>query len=1116
MVNRDALLVGSVRLGASMSLPRSTVLAVLLFQFSFPDPAGATTAGPITELATTPVAGQRAPSIAWDGTQYVIVWEDARLAATNGTDLYVARVAPDGTLMDPNGIGLLENSVLGGNQTQPQIVWNPNAAAHAIVWQSAHLGSPDIFFARFLPGTGSTIPSAGVLATDGGTDAESRPGVYYTANQYLITFQTIFDGVPGVSRIQARRLQLDGVNFLDPAPFNIVDPAAGSTFETNAAVLSVGSNFLVAWQDDRNGNVDLFARTIPDSGAVPSDTGTALGPAQLSQNSVSWSPLGVGNLMAVWQDGSNTIDQDVSGRRFTGTLTSLGPVQTISGAVNDQREPKIAGDSTGGLVVWQDRRNGSLNGITYGARLDASGNVLDPEGFPIMIYNRNSFEHAVAKGPGDDYLVASVRFDATTPRIHYRIVRNEVPDGTMTGTGQAMVPADGVTTADITFGPAVGQSGLDVVDQTLYTVMLSQPGVEIVAPDADPSTPGHQVPAVSGEVFLQLRTVEHVMVDVTVSSVEGSSSGTAQVTFLNVPPSVSNVQVSPAPMPRSTEDLTLTYTYSDVNMDPEMGTILQWTRNSAVQGQVTGTTVPASETRKGDEWRVGVTPSDGQTQNPLGAQVFSNIVTIGNSPPVALNPSITPNNDVRTGTELTAGYLFDDPDGDGEGASELRWYESGTERTDLFNQDTVPGTEVIKGQSWYFTVLPHDGTEPGDLVTSPTIDVVNTAPVARAGMDDSVLERRRYVLDGTASSDIDPQDGLTYTWTQVQNGSAEVELSSTSSPTPSFMAPSILVSEPLQFDLVVNDGDVDSPADRVVITVTPIQNSDPDDLDDEEEMEAGTDPTAGDTDKDGLDDYQEVRIAFTNPLDEDTDDDGVRDGAEGQICRNCDADPLGDADGDQVINALDPDSDDDMLMDGTELGIRNPLNGGGTAPYEYAGTDEGAGFFIADADPNTTTNPIDPDTDQDTFLDGVEDANHDGRVDDGESDPNDPTDPGIPCTAGGAECPQGLACGPDGLCVMDETSDGGPVCMPLSESLECCMGGCVGGTKVDPICTSNGALESCPIGATQCRANSCEDPFEPKPEDGCGCTETGGRPAGGLALLLVMMMLVVMVRAEDR
>ncbi|MEM4293628.1 MAG: CARDB domain-containing protein [Thermoplasmata archaeon] len=43
-----------------------------------------------------------------------------------------------------------------------------------------------------------------------------------------------------------------------------------------------------------------------------------------------------------------------------------------------------------------------------------------------------------------------------------------------------------------------------------------------------------------------------------------------------------------------------------------------------------------------------------------------------------------------------------------------------------------------------------------------------------------------------------------------------------------------------------------------------------------------------------------------------------------------------------------------------------------------------------DEDPNTTTDPLNPDTDNDGLLDGTEDADHNGRVDLYEPDPNDP------------------------------------------------------------------------------------------------------------------------------
>ncbi|WP_437780830.1 DUF3344 domain-containing protein [Sorangium sp. So ce1097] len=131
-----------------------------------------------------------------------------------------------------------------------------------------------------------------------------------------------------------------------------------------------------------------------------------------------------------------------------------------------------------------------------------------------------------------------------------------------------------------------------------------------------------------------------------------------------------------------------------------------------------------------------------------------------------------------------------------------------------------------------------------------------------------------------------------------------------------------------------------------------------------------------DTDGDGLSDALEETIG-TDPEDADSDDDGVVDGQEPNFSD--------DHDGDGLINALDPDSDNDGLFDGTELGL----------PCDNAATDAGAESCIADADPSTTTNPLDPDTDNGGVSDGAEDANHNGAVDEGETDPNDPADDAV-------------------------------------------------------------------------------------------------------------------------
>jgi cysteine-rich repeat protein len=118
-----------------------------------------------------------------------------------------------------------------------------------------------------------------------------------------------------------------------------------------------------------------------------------------------------------------------------------------------------------------------------------------------------------------------------------------------------------------------------------------------------------------------------------------------------------------------------------------------------------------------------------------------------------------------------------------------------------------------------------------------------------------------------------------------------------------------------------------------------------------------------DADGDGLPDLHETGLYGTDPFDDDTDDDGLTDGFE----------TLGPASGTEALLA---DTDGDGVQDGTESGLEAPM-----------GTDTDLGVFVPDADPATTTDPLDPDTDGDGLPDGVEDANGNGAVDPGETDP---------------------------------------------------------------------------------------------------------------------------------
>ncbi len=57
-------------------------------------------AGFVISARTT---NETAPAVAFDGTNYLVVWQDHRIGSGN---IFAARVAPSGTVLDPNGFSL--------------------------------------------------------------------------------------------------------------------------------------------------------------------------------------------------------------------------------------------------------------------------------------------------------------------------------------------------------------------------------------------------------------------------------------------------------------------------------------------------------------------------------------------------------------------------------------------------------------------------------------------------------------------------------------------------------------------------------------------------------------------------------------------------------------------------------------------------------------------------------------------------------------------------------------------------------------------------------------------------------------------------------------------------
>lgn len=116
--------------------------------------------------------------------------------------------------------------------------------------------------------------------------------------------------------------------------------------------------------------------------------------------------------------------------------------------------------------------------------------------------------------------------------------------------------------------------------------------------------------------------------------------------------------------------------------------------------------------------------------------------------------------------------------------------------------------------TWYDDLILDDA--PTGLI-GPWNSSQNSVPIADAGyLQTNVEPYVTVMLDGTASHDPD-DNPLTYAWSQTAGPA--VTLSSTTSATPTFTAPATTGGTTLTFQLIVNDGTVNSSADTVDIVV---------------------------------------------------------------------------------------------------------------------------------------------------------------------------------------------------------------------------------------------------------------------------------------------------------
>ena len=415
---------------------------------------------------------QRQAAVASDGTNYLVVWNDERIAF----DIFGARVeAATGDVLDAEGIPV---GTSANGQAQPAVAFN--GENYLVVWEDYRTplaSSWDIYGCRVDAATGAVLDPGGIPICTA-EHWHFFPAVATDGTDYLVTWIDYRNIAVSGQDIYAARIDGSDGTVLDPDGIPICTVDEAQTFPSAAFQ---GEHYLVVWMDRREfpDGYDLYGTLVdPDDGSMPWWEETAISakaqtdmfPDVISDGTqwfVTWRygnnfydilgtrvrltpdgyldkidmPLGIPicteasnqerpvvafdgtAFLAVWEDERNlaTTGFDIYGARIVEnpddsvSLPDSPDGFTVSTAAGDQDRLDVASDGTGFLVAWNDLRDEATESSDiYGTRVklnpDASVEVVDPDGFPIAATIDREVDPSLVVD-GSDYLLAYSRFD---------------------------------------------------------------------------------------------------------------------------------------------------------------------------------------------------------------------------------------------------------------------------------------------------------------------------------------------------------------------------------------------------------------------------------------------------------------------------------------------------------------------------------------------------------------------------------------------------------------------------------------------------------------------------------------------------------------------------------
>lgn len=314
------------------------------------------------------------PAVAGSGTGFLAVWADSRNAATAGRDIFGVLLAADGSLLDSvaRPICMATNS-----QTDPTVA--ANGTNYLVAWSdwrhaATNFGYADIY-GTLLSGAGVVLQPEG-LAICNATNDQVQPAATALGTNFLVVWQDSRATIGALIRQDIRGTRVgSGGDVLDPTGLPICTNAAN---QTAPAVAASYDEALVVWADARSGSGDIYGARVLADGTI-SDTNNLL---ICLTNGAQTLPAVAANgptYFVAWADWRNggTYAPDIYGTLVVDGVAVPQNGYAIRQALLQQTAPTVAFNGDNYLVAWQEARSGLSNSLDIcAARIGLDGSPL--------------------------------------------------------------------------------------------------------------------------------------------------------------------------------------------------------------------------------------------------------------------------------------------------------------------------------------------------------------------------------------------------------------------------------------------------------------------------------------------------------------------------------------------------------------------------------------------------------------------------------------------------------------------------------------------------------------------------------------------------------------------